>query len=136
MSRLALGLAVATSIWNGHPAEVHVCPHPIDQRCQRFIRRARREARALTAWRRHRRHATAAYRGWLRSTRSCETRGQLSPYRTNTGNGFLGAYQFTLPSWRAVGGMGYPQSNPPLEQDYRAVLLLRTSGTGNWPVCG
>ena len=63
----------------------------------------------------------------------CESGGN---YATNTGNGFFGAYQFTIGSWRAVGGWGSPHLASRLEQDYRAVLLLRRSGAGNWPVCG
>jgi hypothetical protein len=73
------------------------------------------------------------YRSWLRSTRLCESHGN---YRTNTGNGFYGAYQFTLQSWAAVGGRGLPHLAARLEQDYRAVKLLRLQGPGAWPVCG
>jgi hypothetical protein len=83
--------------------------------------------------RRMMRRVTAPYRGWLLSTRLCESRGN---YWTNTGNGFYGAYQFTLQSWAAVGGWGLPSNAPPLEQDYRAVKLLHVQGPGAWPVCG
>jgi hypothetical protein len=86
--------------------------------------------------RRHRQHwryLTAPYRAWLASTRQCESGGN---YRTATGNGFWGAYQFTLTSWAAVGGHGNPANAEPLEQDYRAVLLLHLQGRGAWPVCG
>jgi hypothetical protein len=77
----------------------------------------------------------APYRAFLAKLRACETRGQARPYQTNTGNGFFGAYQFTIGSWAAVGGRGLPSSAPPGEQDYRAVLLLRAQGAGAWPVC-
>ena len=73
------------------------------------------------------------YRGWLAKVRWCESTNR---YNINTGNGFYGAYQFTLPSWRAVGGRGLPHLAIPLEQDYRAVRLLRLQGRGAWPVCG
>jgi Transglycosylase-like domain len=73
------------------------------------------------------------HRAWLASTRRCESGGN---YRTATGNGFWGAYQFTLSSWRAAGGIGMPHLATKLEQDFRAVLLLRIQGTGAWPVCG
>jgi hypothetical protein len=73
------------------------------------------------------------YRGWLASTRRCESGGN---YSINTGNGFYGAYQFTLQSWRAVGGWGMPNQASKIEQDYRAVLLLHIQGRGAWPVCG
>lgn len=73
------------------------------------------------------------YEGWLYRTRMCESHGF---YGTNTGNGFYGAYQFTIQSWHGVGGYGRPDLNPAYEQDYRAVLLLQRGGPGNWPVCG
>ena len=72
-------------------------------------------------------------RAWLASTRRCESGGN---YRTATGNGFWGAYQFTLSSWRAAGGWGMPHLASKLEQDYRAVILLGIQGRGAWPVCG
>jgi hypothetical protein len=75
------------------------------------------------------------YRAFLAKLRACEVRGQPKPYETNTGNGFFGAYQFTLSSWAAVDGRGLPSNAPPAEQDYRAVLLLRAQGPGAWPVC-
>ena len=67
--------------------------------------------------------------GWLSSTASCESHGN---YRTATGNGYYGGLQFSLSTWRSVGGRGYPHQNPALEQKYRAVLLVRTGGTGHW----
>lgn len=76
---------------------------------------------------------TQPYRAWLRSTRLCESGGR---YSTSTGNGFYGAYQFTLSSWHVVGGRGMPHWAVPLEQDYRAVCLLHVQGRGAWPVCG
>jgi hypothetical protein len=75
----------------------------------------------------------APYVGWLRSTRSCESGGD---YKINTGNGFYGAYQFVLTTWQSMGGRGLPNDASPLEQDYRAVKLLKAAGTGPWPVCG
>lgn len=73
------------------------------------------------------------YRGWLYNTRQCESNGR---YYISTGNGFYGAYQFTMSSWRAVGGRGMPHQAPPIEQDVRAVRLLWKQGRGAWPVCG
>ena len=37
--------------------------------------------------------------------RSCESHGN---YQVNTGNGFYGAYQFDLGTWRSMGGSGLP----------------------------
>jgi resuscitation-promoting factor RpfA len=77
------------------------------------------------------------YRGWLYSTRMCESGGR---YGTNTGNGFYGAYQFMASTWRAAGGRGLPHLAEPLEQDYRAVrwrLMIGNPHTrAGWPVCG
>lgn len=64
--------------------------------------------------------------------RMCEAGGL---YSANTGNGFYGAYQFTLSSWRAVGGNGYPHNATPTEQDRRARALKELQGWGAWPAC-
>lgn len=95
--------------------------------------RKRRAERAARRYDTMRRNYTRPYRGWLYSTRMCESGGR---YGISTGNGFYGAYQFTLQSWAAVGGRGMPHLNAPLEQDYRAVRLLHLQGRGAWPVCG
>jgi hypothetical protein len=96
----------------------------------------RRVDRKLTRKRNnHKRRVIRPYLGWLRSTRYCES-GSSGLYRTNTGNGFYGAYQFTMRSWFAVGGRGMPHRASKLEQDYRAVRLLHLQGRGAWPVCG
>ncbi len=63
--------------------------------------------------------------------RQCESSGR---YNTNTGNGYYGAYQFDLPTWRSVGGTGNPAGASPSEQDYRALLLYRKRGWNPW-VC-
>lgn len=58
----------------------------------------------------------------------------------NTGNGFFGGLQFTLGTWHAAGGRGYPHQNSKLEQKYRAVLWHNRIGTwvtsAGWPRCG
>jgi hypothetical protein len=72
--------------------------------------------------------------GPLASIRACESGGN---YATNTGNGFYGAYQFTLETWQAMGGSGLPSNASPAEQDMRAAKLWNGgAGAGNWPVCG
>jgi hypothetical protein len=71
--------------------------------------------------------------GYLTRIARCESGLR---WKINTGNGFYGGLQFTLPSWRAVGGSGYPHRASPLEQKYRAVRLSRLQGWGAWPVCG
>jgi len=54
---------------------------------------------------------------------------------TNTGNGFYGAFQFTLASWQAVGGPpGLPSNYSMGTQLHYAEVLQARSGWGNWPV--
>jgi hypothetical protein len=65
--------------------------------------------------------------------RSCESGGD---YSINTGNGFYGAFQFTLSTWASVGGSGLPSEAPAREQDERAAQLYREQGSSPWPVCG
>jgi hypothetical protein len=53
----------------------------------------------------------------------------------DTGNGFYGAFQFTLGSWQAVGGPpGLPSNYPLSVQLHYAEVLQAQSGWGNWPV--
>jgi hypothetical protein len=65
--------------------------------------------------------------------RQCESGGN---YRTDTGNGYYGAYQFDLRTWRSVGGTGNPAKATPAEQDHRAHLLYADRGAQPWPRCG
>jgi putative cell wall-binding protein len=62
----------------------------------------------------------------------CESGGNWS---INTGNGYYGGIQFSLSSWRAVGGSGYPHQHSRLEQIYRGELLQARQGWGAWPSC-
>ncbi len=62
----------------------------------------------------------------------CESLGQ---WDINTGNGFYGGIQFSLRSWQAVGGEGYPHEASREEQIYRGELLRRIQGWGAWPGC-
>lgn len=54
-------------------------------------------------------------------------------YATNTGNGYYGAYQFSVSTWRSVGGTGLPSQASPAEQDMRAQILQSRSGWSPWP---
>lgn len=63
----------------------------------------------------------------------CESGGD---WHINTGNGYYGGLQFSLPTWYSVGGRGLPSDNTPGEQAYRADILRVRSGLGQWPVCG
>lgn len=66
----------------------------------------------------------------------CESRGN---YGINTGNGYYGAYQFSLSTWRAQGGTGYPHRATPATQDEMAFRLFKKVGarsTASWARCG
>lgn len=62
----------------------------------------------------------------------CESGGNWS---INTGNGFYGGLQFTLSSWQAAGGSGYPNLASKTEQILRAQILQSMQGWNAWPVC-
>ena len=62
----------------------------------------------------------------------CESNGT---WDINTGNGFYGGVQFTLTSWQAVGGEGYPHQASKAEQIKRAEILQDLQGWGAWPLC-
>jgi uncharacterized protein YabE (DUF348 family) len=62
----------------------------------------------------------------------CESGGNPS---TNTGNGYYGLYQFSLPTWQAMGGSGLPSEASASEQTMRAQKLQAQSGWGQWPAC-
>lgn len=62
----------------------------------------------------------------------CESHGQ---WDINTGNGYYGGLQFSLGTWRNVGGSGYPHENSKWEQIHRGEILQERSGWGQWPHC-
>jgi LysM repeat protein len=62
----------------------------------------------------------------------CEAGGN---WAINTGNGYYGGLQFTLGSWRAVGGTGYPHQASREEQIARGKMLQARQGWGAWPAC-
>lgn len=63
---------------------------------------------------------------------ACESGGNWS---INTGNGYYGGLQFSLSSWRGVGGSGYPHQASKAEQIRRAEMLRASGGWGHWPAC-
>lgn len=77
---------------------------------------------------------TAAEIATLAKIRRCESGGNYSILSPS--GRYRGAYQFDKPTWRSVGGTGDPAAASPAEQDYRALLLLRSRGTRPWPHCG
>jgi hypothetical protein len=62
----------------------------------------------------------------------CESGGD---WHIATGNGYWGGLQFSLSSWRAVGGTGYPHEHSREEQILRGRLLWAQGGWRHWPGC-
>ncbi len=63
----------------------------------------------------------------------CESGGNWS---INTGNGYYGGLQFSLQTWRAYGGSGYPHENSKAEQIRIAEKVRNARGHyGDWPAC-
>lgn len=63
---------------------------------------------------------------------ACESGGN---WAINTGNGYYGGLQFSLSSWRAVGGSGLPSDASRDEQIARGEMLKARQGWGAWPAC-
>jgi len=85
----------------------------------------------------HRWQVVRPYNAKLERMAMCEStkRWHIVKYtRTQT---FYGGLQFTLSTWKSVGGSGFPHRNSELEQKYRAVKLIKKNhGYGDWPICG
>lgn len=64
----------------------------------------------------------------------CESGGNPQAY--NPAGPYYGLYQFAASTWSSVGGVGVPTDASASEQTYRAQILYRRSGAGQWPVCG
>ncbi len=65
---------------------------------------------------------------------NCESGGNPNAY--NSAGPYYGLYQFLASTWQSVGGTGVPTDHGAAEQTYRAQLLYKRSGAGQWPVCG
>ncbi len=76
--------------------------------------------------------ASAASAGDLARLRQCESGGN---YGANTGNGYYGAYQFDLRTWRGLGLSGRPSDASPAVQDAAANRLQSQRGWQPWPGC-
>ncbi|WP_231496010.1 resuscitation-promoting factor [Cellulomonas sp. HZM] len=64
----------------------------------------------------------------------CESGG--NPHVVSSNGLYHGLYQFSVGTWRAVGGAGLPSKASASEQTARAKMLYNRSGAGQWPVCG
>ena len=70
----------------------------------------------------------------LRRIARCESGG--NPRAISPGGRYRGKYQFSLETWRALGGRGDPADAPEWLQDRMALKLYRRSGAAPWPNCG
>jgi hypothetical protein len=68
---------------------------------------------------------------WL-ELRECESGDN---YQEDTGNGYFGAYQFSLSTWTGLGYPGRPDLEPYWMQDAAAAHLQAMYGWGQWPAC-
>ena len=64
----------------------------------------------------------------------CESGG--NPRAVSSTGKYRGLYQFSLETWRSVGGSGDPIDASSAEQTRRAQILYNRAGRGQWPHCG
>jgi uncharacterized protein YabE (DUF348 family) len=64
----------------------------------------------------------------------CESGG--NPTIVSSNGLYHGLYQFSVGTWKGVGGAGLPSQASADEQTARAKMLYNRSGAGQWPVCG
>lgn len=62
----------------------------------------------------------------------CESGGN---WAINTGNGYYGGIQFSLQTWRGIGGTGYPHEHSRETQIAMGKKLWEVQGWGAWPGC-
>lgn len=69
----------------------------------------------------------------LRLIAECESGS--NPTAVSPGGTYRGKFQFSLGTWRALGGKGDPADAPEAVQDRVALKLYRRAGTSPWPSC-
>jgi hypothetical protein len=62
----------------------------------------------------------------------CESNGN---WGMDSGNGYYGGLQFSVATWRNVGGAGYPHEASRSEQIKRGKILQARAGWDQWPSC-
>jgi hypothetical protein len=63
----------------------------------------------------------------------CESGGD--PTAVSADGQYRGKYQFSMETWRSIGGKGDPAEASEREQDRRAMKLFKRAGTAPWPNC-
>lgn len=79
------------------------------------------------------RAAPAETRAHLRRIAFCESRDETNV--VSPSGLYRGLLQFSMQTWRTVGGRGDPATSSRWEQWYRGALLYEMAGPGQWPVC-
>jgi len=74
--------------------------------------------------------AAAQAGGVWAELRQCESDDN---YSDNTGNGYYGAYQFSLQTWEGIGYTGLPSDAAPAVQDQAASSSRPAAGGANGP---
>lgn len=69
----------------------------------------------------------------LKRIAACESGGD--PAAVSADGRYRGKYQFSVQTWRDMGGTGDPAQATEAEQDRMAARLLRRAGTSPWPNC-
>jgi hypothetical protein len=75
-----------------------------------------------------------AARALLEQIAACESGGD--PSAVSRDGRHRGKYQFSIDTWRALGGRGDPADASEALQDRLALELYRREGTAPWPTCG
>ena len=76
--------------------------------------------------------AAASEHDWS-GVAECESSGN---WAINTGNGYYGGLQFSLSTWQAYGGPGYPhQQSRETQIAIAEKVRAATGGYGSWPHC-
>jgi hypothetical protein len=70
--------------------------------------------------------------GWYK-LRLCESGNR---YDRNSGNGYFGAYQYSIATWNNYGGFARPDLAPADVQDAKAKADYARRGASPWPSCG
>lgn len=65
----------------------------------------------------------------------CETGGTMNQRATSSTGKFLGFFQFSLSTWRGIGGPGDPRDQSYEVQRSFAVRLQARDGWSPWPTC-
>lgn len=123
---------IATLTASITPDPVATLRHARRLRAERRAARKRRELERLAAEKAATVHHVRLLGGVWADLRNCESGGN---YQEDTGNGYFGAYQFALATWRSLGGSGLPSQASPAQQDAMAVRLQQRSGWSAWPDC-